>query len=385
MAKLKKRDDGRYQKNIIVGIKPNGKYIRKSVYAKTVKELDAKVLELTNEINAGVAVWQSDITFAQLAKIWLEQYHPMETENWKYKETTTLNRHLLPTLGGMHVKDLKQVHLQCIISNLATKGYATGTMKKIKQTAERIMRVAVDSDLIVKNPFSGIKIPYVEPEARRALTESEIDLITHNWRGTRMGPAAMIMLYAGLRIGEVLALEWKDIDFNERTITVSKARAVLKNQPHIKKPKTKAGIRVIPMPEVLYEALWSVRRKQGLVCPNTKGTVMSGVSQKNAWTAFLNHLNKCAGGAYGAGPKKPVRVIEHITAHMLRHTYATMLFDAGVDIKSAQRFLGHADVEVTLSIYTHLTKYKEEQAIQVLDKHLNERNNELQKPLLRVL
>jgi site-specific recombinase XerD len=62
-----------------------------------------------------------------------------------------------------------------------------------------------------------------------------------------------------------------------------------------------------------------------------------------------------------------------------------MLFDAGVDIKSAQRFLGHADVEITLSIYTHLTKYKEEQAIQVLDKHLNERNNEMQKPLLRVL
>lgn len=80
----------------------------------------------------------------------------------------------------------------------------------------------------------------------------------------------------------MLALEWKDIDFNARTITVSKARAVLKNQPHIKKPKTKAGIRVIPMPEVLYEALWSVRRKQGLVCPNTKGTVMSGVSQKNS-------------------------------------------------------------------------------------------------------
>ncbi len=77
--------------------------------------------------------------------------------------------------------------------------------------------------------------------------------------------------------------------------------------------------------------------------------------------------------------------MDHITAHMLRHTYATMLFDAGVDIKSAQRFLGHADVEITLSIYTHLTKYKEEQAIQVLDKHLNERNNEMQKPLLRVL
>ena len=60
---------------------------------------------------------------------------------------------------------------------------------------------------------------------------------------------------------------------------------------------------------------------------------------------------------------------------MLRHTYATMLFDAGVDVKSAQRFLGHTDVEVTLSIYTHLTKFKEEQAIQKLDEHIREKKN----------
>ena len=70
---------------------------------------------------------------------------------------------------------------------------------------------------------------------------------------------------------------------------------------------------------------------------------------------------------------------------MLRHTYATMLFDAGVDVKSAQRFLGHTDIEVTLSIYTHLTKFKEEQAIQMLDKHLKEAKKEPRKPLLRVL
>jgi integrase len=71
-----------------------------------------------------------------------------------------------------------------------------------------------------KNPFSGIKVPYVESEPRRALTEEEVALITDNWRGARMGLAAMTMLYAGLRIGEVLALEWTDIDFAEHTITV---------------------------------------------------------------------------------------------------------------------------------------------------------------------
>lgn len=112
---------------------------------------------------------------------------------------------------------------------------------------------------------------------------------------------------------------------------------------------------------------------------------MSGHAGFRAWESFLKHLNECAGGSKGSGARKPVWVIENITPHMLRHTYATMLFDAGVDVKSAQRFLGHTDIEVTLSIYTHLTKYKEEQAIQMFDKHIKERKNEPEKRSLRVL
>ena len=194
MAKYKKRDDGRYQKSVVVGKKPNGKYIKKSVYGKTQKELEANINALTNEVNSGVAVWQSDISFSQLAQIWMEQYHPTESEKWKYQQQSTIDRHLLPMIGSMYARNLKQVHLQSLISSLAKQGYASGTMKKIKQTAVRIMQVAVESDLIVKNPFSGIKIPHVEPEVRRALTEKEIALITENWSGARMGLAAMIML-----------------------------------------------------------------------------------------------------------------------------------------------------------------------------------------------
>ena len=78
---------------------------------------------------------------------------------------------------------------------------------------------------------------------------------------------------------------------------------------------------------------------------------MSGIAERNAWKAFMNHLNVCAGGSKGAGPRKPVWVIDKITAHMLRHTYATMLFDAGVDVKSAQRFLGHISVIVQLCVH----------------------------------
>ena len=86
MAKLKKREDGRYQKSIIVGKKPNGKYIKKSVYGKTQKELEANINALMNEINSGVAVWHNDISFLELSRIWSDQYYRPESQTWKYNQ-----------------------------------------------------------------------------------------------------------------------------------------------------------------------------------------------------------------------------------------------------------------------------------------------------------
>ena len=139
------------------------------------------------------------------------------------------------------------------------------------------------------------------------------------------------------------------------------------------------------VPETLFNVLIEVKKKQGLVCPSMNGKVMSESALKSAWKTFINHLNECAGGRKGSGPRKPVIVIDKITPHMLRHTYATILFDAGVDVKSAQKFLGHSDIEVTLEIYTHLSKFKEEKAIQALDEHLKERKKEPEIRLLRAL
>ena len=131
----------------------------------------------------------------------------------------------------MKIRDLRQLHLQAIISSLAKKGFATGTLKAIKQTAVRIMKVAVGSDLIMRNPFSEVKVPVKEQKPRRSLTEAEIALITDNWRGHKYGPLAMIMLYGGLRRGEALALTWEDIDFKERVIKVSKSEQTLHGVP----------------------------------------------------------------------------------------------------------------------------------------------------------
>lgn len=383
MAKQKKRENGYYQKTIVLGRKPDGKYLKKTVYGKTLKELDAKVIELTQQLNSGIRVWESNMKFSELAQLWLDQYHPTETEKWKYRQRTLIAHHLLPTLGDMKVCDLRQLHLQCIISDLARKQYSTSTMKKIKQTAVRIMKVAIESDLIIKNPFENVIVPTIEAPEKRALTEEEITLITEHWMGHRFGHGAMIMLYAGLRRGELLALEWKDIDFEARVIHVYKAWEVITNVPHIKKPKTRAGTRDVPIPSLLYDALISVRKKTGFVCPDATGKIMTETGYSRAWESFMNYLNECAGGKSGSGDRHKIQVIDHFTAHMLRHTYATMLFDAGVDVKSAQRFLGHADVEVTLNIYTHLTKYKEDKAIEALNEHIQSRC--MNRPALKVV
>lgn len=373
MARKKRRSDNLYQKNLVLGKRPDGTYIRQTVYGKTQKELDQRVMEITHQLNNGIQVWENDILFETLADIWYNQYNPDASDHWKYKTESIIRLHLNPYLGQMKIRDLRQLHLQAIISSLAKKGFATGTLKAIKQTAVRIMKVAVGSDLIMRNPFSEVKVPVKEQKPRRSLTEAEIALITDNWRGHKYGPLAMIMLYGGLRRGEALALTWEDIDFKERVIKVSKSVQTLHGVTKIKEPKTKTSVRSVPIPNILFSVLMEIRKPTGLITPDINGKLYTSSAYDCEWISYMNYLNKCAGGRNGKGSNlRRVQVIDHITAHMLRHTYATMLFDANVDVKSAQRFLGHADVEMTLSVYTHLTKYKEDKAIDALNAHLEE-------------
>lgn len=363
---------GLYQKNIVLGRKEDGSYMRKTLYGKTKKELEMKYIEITRDLNNGLAVWEKGMTFKELAYIWLDQYNPMANERWRYTQELIISKHILPSIGLFNVKDLRQIHLQTIISGMAKSGYSTRTMKGIKQTATRIMAVAVDSDLIMRNPFQGVKVPVIEAKERLPITPEQFKLVNEYWRGNRMGAAAMIMLYTGIRKGELLALKWEDIDLEKRTMRISKSLSMLKNQSKVKTPKTKAGKREIPIPNILLPVLIEVRKPKGLVCSSARNSPMTEVAYKRAWESYMLHLNESAGGITGNSRKtKTVWVIEKFTAHQLRHTYATMLFDANVDIKSAQMFLGHSDIEVTLNIYTHLSKFKTDEAIESLNGHLD--------------
>lgn len=104
---------------------------------------------------------------------------------------------------------------------------------------------------------------------------------------------------------------------------------------------------------------------------NATGEKITDQSFRKAWESYEYFLYRCAGGQ-PIGRNRPRNVqVQHFTPHMLRHTYATLLYDAGVDVKSAQKYLGHADLEVTLGTYTHLSKFKKDQAVEVLNDYLD--------------
>lgn len=372
MAKRKgQRADGRYQKMLTVGRRPDGTYIRKGVYARTKKELEDKVAKIIMDLKRGSFIEDEKVTFREMGDIWIERYKNGITPNTKKAYRVVLTKHLYPHLGELRLKDLKPLHLQDLLNRMEATGYAGSTMKHVRETAMQVMRAAVENDLLYRNVFESTKVANIPGEQRKPLLPETIKLITDNAYGHRMCVPALIMLYCGLRKGEILALTWEDIDLENSMLSVNKAVTFIDNQPVIKEPKTASGVRVVPIPNVLHKILKRQFCKAGLVCKNAGGEQMSDSAFRQSWLSYESFLYRCAGGQ-PTGRNHPRSVeVQRFTPHMLRHTYATLLYDAGVDVKSAQKYLGHADLEVTLGTYTHLSKFKTDKSIEVLNEFLD--------------
>ena len=202
IANRKKRPDGNYVKQITVGRKPDGKPIRKTFYAKTLKEIEQRISEFEQHQRQGTIPANEKMTFGELADLWINDYKPTIGISTRKMYMAILKNHLKPQLASIKLKELKPHSLQSIINNMAEKGYSEKTMKEVKIAAAQIIDIALQNDLLYRNVFSKVTIPHVEKEERRPLTQKEIDLITSTYQGHRMGVPAMLMLYCGLRRGD---------------------------------------------------------------------------------------------------------------------------------------------------------------------------------------
>lgn len=369
-------------------IDDNGKQQRKYFYGQTRAEAERKkamfLQQQQDEKDRAAGIVPQGVTVKEYAVKWCKQHTARLQDNTQYMYDNNVRK--LKPIWDMQIGMVTRPMLQDIINDIAEKKEYSGSYwAKLSCTINQIFDMAEDDGLISKNPTRKLEYPDAEDGTHRCLEPWEIDLITDNWHIHRAGIWIMLMLYTGMRRGEVMALQWDAIDFDKGEVHITQAAKGKGNQAQIGKPKNKKS-RTVPLPDVLAGALraYKATAEPGqYVCLPAKGKPPASKSAfTRGWDGLLLAL-ECAANNLPTrntpGKKRPMprdragykRVI--IQSHDLRHTYATMLFDAGVDVKTAQRYLGHAEIETTMKIYTHLSQERETASRESLLKYLEKK------------
>lgn len=386
MAKKAKRADGRYAKQVYLGNDENGKRIIKTVYGKTQKEANEKAEELKAQLGKGLDISSKSKTFRDWAKLFLStQKNSLSESEYETKEKRI--EYFFSYFGNSPIEAVRPYQIESALTALAKENPSTGkpsakkTLSAYKQCCGQVFKFAIKNRIMEYNPVDYAEMPKNAPEnKRRALTETEREWITELDSGEqRAKRAAMIAMFCGLRRGEMTALTWNDIDFEKKTITVNKSYDFKNNT--LKLPKTEAGIRTVPMPDNLVEFLKTEKRTSIYVIVTAKNKMMSIDSWKRAIQSLLVDLEIAHGTAQGkekkkkkCEPKPTVFTLQPFGWHDLRHTYATLLFEAGVDVLTAQYLLGHASPQTTMEIYTHLSDAQKNRSIAKLNAFLSSKN-----------
>lgn len=385
-----KRKDGRFQGRVYL---PGGRY--KYVYADSKMELKAKMTELQVSLGKGLDLTAEKDSFLDWAEYYIRQRERDRERGDISQSRLDIARLRLKDLSPLHhlqIVKLRTRDFQEVIDDMAGRGYSASVLKDVKSVAVHTVQLAIDNRVLDYNAAQAVRIPadrHREPE-RRALTREEqrwIDESEH-----RAKTAAMIMMYAGLRRGEVIPLLWTDIDLGAGTISVNKTVSFERGKV-AQKPfgKSEAAMRTVYIPRRLTEYLAEeLRTVRGLlVCPNARGELHTDTSWRRMWESYLHYLNFTFGdfsrlmdeGRPGERYKKPKSryapetiptVIPRITPHWLRHTYITNLYLAGVDVLTAKELAGHADIKTTMEIYTHLDREHKVKAVDKLDSFFEE-------------
>lgn len=384
MAKYKKRPDGRYATSAIIGYDENGKPKRKVIYGRTIMELDKKVADFKSLQNKGIVIDDGGMTVQQWSEKWLELYKADKAYNTYMMYKRTVDNHIKPNLGTIRLSALKTHHIQELLNTIIQDGHHR-TAELVKITLTQIVKQAILEEYIYKDVTLGLSLPKkIKPE-KRALTDAEKTFIQNADLNLKERAFIDLLYYTGIRRGEALALMVSDIDFANKKVKINKNLVMKDRNSEVKQsPKTYAGNRQIPIPNKLLQSLkeYMCKNKSVYLFTMENGEFMTNAAFRKFWNDILKKFNSAAGG-YNPKPGRrtitletPMRLIaSDITPHMFRHTYATNLYYAGIDIKTAQTLLGHSSIQMTMDIYTHLDNDKLSSSADKLNLYFNSQNN----------
>lgn len=360
---IRKRSDGRWEGRYTAGRNPEtGKPIYKNVLGKTQAEVKTK-LKAAIEDSANLDVMKAEqYTTGQWMDVWFENCAKIKVRPSSHQTYRGyIDNHIKPNIGDIPLSKLSSLHLQKLYKKLLAggrverveakgqpKGLSAKTVRNINQVISSAMDFAKDQKLISSNPTDGCALPKLEHKEMKTLPVEQLTSFLREAKESGVFELYYIELATGLRRGELLGLKWGDIDLERGNLRVQRQIARI-NGTVIEAPlKTKNAYRTLPLSADAVGVLQEQKKKGGnspYVFPSPTGGPISPDSVLH----MLHRVLKRAG-------------LSKVRFHDLRHTFATLALQNGVDIKTVSGMLGHYSAGFTLDTYTHVTTSAKKEA-----------------------
>jgi integrase len=323
----------------------------------TKKQAEAELAKRLNEVNNGTFTPDSKETVAEHIRTWLANnldLAPTTREGF----SRLIEQQIIPHLGKVLLQRLRPAQISDWHATLRRQGGKDGrplspaTVRQAHRVLHLALASACEQEKIIRNVASGRKLPKAESAAKTILKEGQIQPALQALAGHWLEPIATVAVGTGMRQGEIMGLMWNDIDLSHGKVRIQRSLEETKaNGLRFKLPKTKSGIRTISLPASVIDVLKAHRKRQlelrlalglgkpgkdALVFCNEAGEPIAPSRVSGAWRDAVKRLK-----------------LPKVRFHDLRHTHASALISAGLDIVAISRRLGHASPVVTLTIYAH--------------------------------
>lgn len=345
----------------------DGKYV--AIYGRTPEEVTAKLKEAEKVIEV-CQYNKANPLVSDYAAEWLDLVTAGMKARNKADYQNAVKNHIVPIIGDKRMQEVQPDDARLVMIALADK--SSSLQGKVLRAMRNMFENAVDNELITKNPCTKLKNTGYKAEEKIALTNEQAQTLLDAVRGTRAEPFVMLGLYTGMRREEILGLKWDAVVLDKKTpyVIVKRALRWEHNRPIVDDVlKSDAAQRSIPIPPQLSNYLKSIQQKDGHVIGREP---LSETQFRNLWRIverrqvgertyvipYSETREKATftreKGAKSRGGNFYYTIDFHVTPHILRHTYITNLILSKADLKTVQYLAGHANIQITLDIYTHL-------------------------------
>ena len=325
---LTKRKDGRWSKKVTL---PDGTvkyfYSSESTERKAEKDITQKMIAFQENAHRRH-------TFRAVAENWENEYRERVSDiNWNKTVRATYSK-IVEYFKGYSIEEITAQNVNMYLAIVIGDNFSKKTVDRHKSVLNMIMAYAVLQGYISYNPVRDIRLPGNLPKNPRQLPSTkELQTVQKHYKGFDFLP--FFLLNTGLRKSEALALTYDDIDHSRKEVKINKHLIYNGNTPVIENStKTINAVRSVGLVDRVYNML--PKRKKGLIFCNADGTPYKEHQFRKLWKDYQKRYNLT------------------ITPHQLRHAFATMLFESGIDVKDAQDLMGHSDINLTRQIYTHI-------------------------------